>query len=65
MNNELTVCQTCQCPHRGADCDNPGCFANPKIPEATKTKWREDFAKRSAEADERARIQRIRYRHKC
>lgn len=55
---EYTVCPTCAAPHRGPSCDNPGCVANPSVPEAVKARWASEAAKRASEESERAMIRR-------
>ncbi len=61
----MTTCTTCRYPYAGSACDNLGCSANPRVSPETRDRWaRERLAREAAEA-ERAKIARIRARHRC
>lgn len=57
-------CPLCSYPCDSLDeCRNPACAAGPTATIASETRHREDQARRAAEAEERARVLRIRARH--
>lgn len=57
------VCRECTYPSRLPDvCDNPRCFANPTISQATKEVWRAEHERRQTEEAERERFRQIRRR---
>jgi len=59
----LICCPTCGYPHDAETaCTNPGCYANPSVPQVQKEAWREAAARRAAEEAERAHLRSIRFR---
>lgn len=59
---DLKTCPDCGYPHAGEDCDNPACFANPRVSDAQKAAWRERNERLKAEEAEHQRIADIRRR---
>ena len=57
-----TNCPTCGYAHSGADCDNPGCVANPAVSDTQKAIWADAKARSDAERNERMRFAEIRRR---
>ena len=56
----MATCPDCGYPREGADCANPGCFANPAVSAATKARWRQEAEKRASEQAEREALARAR-----
>lgn len=57
----MVICPTCQYAFEGP-CENPGCFANPRVSQEQKDRWTAQAAKNKAEQDERDRVTAIRRR---
>jgi len=53
-------CPTCKYPLTGETCGNPGCKANPDIPEDIIARWEAEEARKRADEAERERIRKIR-----
>lgn len=60
MEPIIFVCSACGTAQRGTVCNNPACFDNPNVPQATKDYWRAEIARRQTEQAERDRLNRIR-----
>lgn len=56
----MMVCERCSCPTTATACDNPGCVANPAVPEAVKARWQAERERAEAERLEQERFAAIR-----
>lgn len=54
----MTICPSCNYPHPEPDCPNPRCYANPRISEATKGRWREQEIQEQREQANRDMLNR-------